>query len=925
MKNSENIIKLFSDGMLRVLKVVNSNPNYDAIIGEKKLSKPLYSELYADIKNKKYSLAADRLMLYIENIGLKVFKMPEGARVVFFGNTKNNIRELNRLKETFKGLPACDVVNVSRCEIVCIGVSEETLLLVRECVEKALEKIECNSLSAVRQLTLYLCYFFSFLETLTEGGVHLNRGIVSNDHSPIPVAFSMICRLFGMKRLYLQHAEITESFPHLDFEYAILHNENSKLIYDKIKKTSCETYIRENESGLSIDEVFESYESVLESNNVNVVIYPSSQFSTEKLSCLINVLNGNVYCDEIKIKFHPQHVVEEDFTNFAVPNIIEKPHVAIVGNSSVALELALRGNLVVLIDEIDSIAFDYYGFCNEGLIKTIDYSCLAKQRFWKLNENINKYQLAVRKRLQKKGGDDSNILYKIYVEFLLPSQYFIQSKDRLLVNISIYPNSFFYFERNIELSNEDAFIRIKDYERLFLDRIIPINDLYKYVSFERCASPDDFWILTKRIEWAGYKADQCELDMLVKYASNVYLLGDKYSKWIVSKLFMVCLRLESCSTMLDFSSNFIGFDLYKCGVNQKIAFLNFLNKHTGSACYEELKKIYTPSKDDYLSKIDTLKIKLLVRQTDHSSKILLDPIDVEEEYLRAIPESLKDEYTQYFLKFKSNYKDQCGFLNTRLQKDKKNDILSIIRESLLEETPFGMVRLSDGEGYLFPAFECDGLFSETDCLNRERHWWAQELPLSLRTRIREEGIKAINNCDIIGVPNIYRFLRDTNNKTKTYKNSVQGRGLLSVLSGVSQLMLKNKLFVDDKFNLELASDPLFYDILRSAKKIVVITSAHEKSFSGFFYKYNTEFLTIPTHSKQFSNEKFNADHNPLPYQLVNFTHKITKIVKPGTLVLIGAGIAGKEFVNTAKLSGGCAIDMGSALDELSNAGIHSLY
>jgi len=37
-------------------------------------------------------------------------------------------------------------------------------------------------------------------------------------HSPKPVAFTKVAQYLGLETIYIQHAEVTENFPALDFE-----------------------------------------------------------------------------------------------------------------------------------------------------------------------------------------------------------------------------------------------------------------------------------------------------------------------------------------------------------------------------------------------------------------------------------------------------------------------------------------------------------------------------------------------------------------------------------------------------------------------------------------------------------------------------------------------------------------------------------
>jgi hypothetical protein len=46
---------------------------------------------------------------------------------------------------------------------------------------------------------------------------------------------------------------------------------------------------------------------------------------------------------------------------------------------------------------------------------------------------------------------------------------------------------------------------------------------------------------------------------------------------------------------------------------------------------------------------------------------------------------------------------------------------------------------------------------------------------------------------------------------------------------------------------------------------------------------------------------------------------------PGSLVLVGAGVAGKSFMDIAKKHNSVGLDLGSAMDQYIGGEIHSLF
>lgn len=141
------------------------------------------------------------------------------------------------------------------------------------------------------------------------------------------------------------------------------------------------------------------------------------------------------------------------------------------------------------------------------------------------------------------------------------------------------------------------------------------------------------------------------------------------------------------------------------------------------------------------------------------------------------------------------------FMDVQWCDAERSSAKKIICEKIQEGRPFAFVRLSDGEGYIFKNNQL--CFTEKDALNRERHWWGVEISEELRSELETELISAVLQADVLGIPSVYRFLRDTVDTTTSIRQSLQGRGLLEVLNGIRNLHLTRTIFAEDKLNLAL--------------------------------------------------------------------------------------------------------------------------
>lgn len=234
---------------------------------------------------------------------------------------------------------------------------------------------------AVHHMVHYARFFVWAYQFCAHNRRSLPRlAVVANDHSAAPVAFSMIMRLWRIPRVYLQHAEVSPRFPQIDFEYSVLRNTVSADVYRAIGPVRGELFVVPRDFRPA------RYERLLEppSAPVAVVLYPSSVFESARLQDAIHALRSNPQVSRCALKPHPRSRRER----YAALDGVELldtmpawPHVAIVPNSSVALELLRQGVPVYQLFTLDAIAGDYYGFVRSGVTHEIGADDLQRP-FW---------------------------------------------------------------------------------------------------------------------------------------------------------------------------------------------------------------------------------------------------------------------------------------------------------------------------------------------------------------------------------------------------------------------------------------------------------------------------------------------------------------------------------------------------------------
>ena len=225
-----------------------------------------------------------------------------------------------------------------------------------------------------------------------------------------------------------------------------------------------------------------------------------------------------------------------------------------------------------------------------------------------------------------------------------------------------------------------------------------------------------------------------------------------------------------------------------------------------------------------------------------------------------------------------------------------------------------MIRLSDGEGYLFPE---GPHFSAADSANRERHWWGVELDEVQRNGIITEARRAISAADVVGIPAVYRMIRDYGDAILSLTQNIQGRGMLQVLDGVSDVLSPGALIAEDKVNVSLfAEHDDLLSLAKAAKRLVIVGSVVPAHLPPqLTAAHATDVILLPTHARTALNSKYNTSSQPLPLVYPELLEQLETMAAPGVLVLVAGGIIGKIFIGRARQKGAVALDIGSVIDD----------
>lgn len=212
---------------------------------------------------------------------------------------------------------------------------------------------------------------------------------VANDHAPVPLALTRLCRARGLKTVYIQHAPVTEYFPPLSSDLSILYDEKSFYAY--------------KEAARKRGELIESVVLFMPPFDERFVSPATNRYETYSVGfCLSKVPNiANVRrllfslceCEKVKsIVLRPHPASRADLSSLVIDDKVSLQEkytplkefsseisLALVPNSGVAIELLHKGIPTYYVSGTDGVAEDYYGFVEDGVLPVFDVAKFSKE------------------------------------------------------------------------------------------------------------------------------------------------------------------------------------------------------------------------------------------------------------------------------------------------------------------------------------------------------------------------------------------------------------------------------------------------------------------------------------------------------------------------------------------------------------------
>lgn len=384
-------LKLYASGLSDCFKVIENGdtPKHRAVQDDKypnfKASYyGIFKEMYKQFKIKKVS-------------AIKI----DYRELVYLGHTANNIKEFEffykicKTNLTTYDFP-CEYNNISLLNKKGKRKHNTFLNLVFPFIAVVIffvyrVKINKTSFHYAMQYTEY--FLFYFLNFYPQRVLLPKIAVLANDHTPQYLAASKVLKFFNVNRIYLQHGAVSNLFPKLDFEVSVLWNDKSKDIYGSSKREqSVLTISRDlNPSRNPISQV--------DNTKNTVFVFLTSIFNPDNLNILISKLNSINSINKVFIQPHPRSkdldLIKGNFELIKDYNEYLGAFNSIVGNSSIALELILKGRVVYQCFDFDDIIDDYYGFVSDNLACTLKIDDIHNQftfpSFTVKKESLHKY------------------------------------------------------------------------------------------------------------------------------------------------------------------------------------------------------------------------------------------------------------------------------------------------------------------------------------------------------------------------------------------------------------------------------------------------------------------------------------------------------------------------------------------------------
>lgn len=258
-------------------------------------------------------------------------------------------------------------------------------------------------------------------------------------------------------------------------------------------------------------------------------------------------------------------------------------------------------------------------------------------------------------------------------------------------------------------------------------------------------------------------------------------------------------------------------------------------------------------------------------------------------------------------------------MDLRFRADQRAWLLGHVAGALEDGRPLSFLRLGDGEAYAYDPPEVSGVHPErfsADDVVRERHWWGTRLEADRRAEIRRAVREAIAGADVLGIPSVYRVVRDLGAPGRPFGSGRAQRGLLVVLGALgSAIPLRERVLTEERSHQILFDGHSLRDLASRARRVVVVSCWPPEKLP-FLEGLPVDSVRIAPHAQVRRAVDGSAGAPPVFRAWREIAAQVAERAGPGVLVLVAAGIVGKIFIDRARREGAVALDVGAVFDYL---------
>lgn len=280
-----------------------------------------------------------------------------------------------------------------------------------------------------------------------------------------------------------------------------------------------------------------------------------------------------------------------------------------------------------------------------------------------------------------------------------------------------------------------------------------------------------------------------------------------------------------------------------------------------------------------------------------------------------------------FAPFKAIPSSDRDFLNIRFDAAQRMRLHGHITAALKDGRSLSLVRLGDGEAYGYDDADI-GLAPaqafRNDNDTRERMWWGRDVPETTRAIIRHRFREAVGGADIIGIPSIYRLIRDRGPAGSAFGRTGGQRGLAVVLAKLgSDIPVTDRILTEERCHQILFNRETIESLCAQSQRVVLV-SCWTIGQVGIKTNVPVHEVVIPGHTKVAKVTGMADGAMPLFETFETQLHAMEQQCAAGTLVFVGAGFLGKILIAAARAKGAVALDVGAVLDYMAGYKTRSL-